>query len=70
LKYKIIKVLDSGTFATVYELQADDNKRYPLKELKHLFNKERFKREIKILAELDHPNIVKIFRWNIGRDPI
>ena len=69
LKYKIIKALDSGAFGTVYEIQADDNKRYALKELKHLFNKERFEREIKILAGLDHPNIVKIFRWNIGGDP-
>jgi serine/threonine protein kinase len=51
----------------VYEPQADENKRYALKELKHLFNKKCFEREIKIYG-LDHPNIVKIFRWNIGGD--
>lgn len=34
LKYNIIKSLDSGAFGTIYEIQADDNKRYALKELK------------------------------------
>ena len=31
-------------------------------------NKERFEREIKILSQLNHPNIVKIIQWNIGGD--
>ena len=71
MKYNIIKSLDSGAFGTVYEIAADDNKRYALKELKNfdMINKERFEREIKILSELNHPNIVQIFKWNIGGDP-
>ena len=32
-------------------------------------SKQRFEREIKILSELNHPNIVKVFQWNIGGDP-
>jgi serine/threonine-protein kinase len=32
-------------------------------------NKQRFESEIKILAQLNHPNIVKIFEWNLGGDP-
>ena len=32
-------------------------------------SKQRFEREAKILSELDHPNIVKIFYWNVGGDP-
>ena len=35
LKYNIIKSLDSGAFGAVYEIEADDNKRYALKELKN-----------------------------------
>lgn len=71
MKYNIIKLLNSGAFGTVYEIQAADNKRYALKELKNfdIINKERFEREIRILSKLNHPNIVKIFRWNIGGDP-
>jgi len=68
LKYKIIKPLNSGAFGTVYEIETDDNMRYALKEVKNLniTNKQRFEREIKILSQLNHPNIVKILQWNIG----
>jgi serine/threonine protein kinase len=68
LKYKIIKPLNSGAFGTVYEIETDDNMRYALKEVKNLniTNKHRFEREIKILSQLNHPNIVKILQWNMG----
>jgi eukaryotic-like serine/threonine-protein kinase len=68
LKYKIIKPLNSGAFGTVYEIETDDNMRYALKEVKNLniTNKQRFEREIKILSQLNHPNVVKILQWNIG----
>jgi len=68
LKYKIIKPLNSGAFGTVYEIETDDNIRYALKEVKNLniTNKQRFEREIKILSQLNHPNIVKILQWNMG----
>jgi serine/threonine protein kinase len=55
----------------VYEiLNEDDNKIYALKELTNIdtVSKQRFEREVKILSELDHPNIVKIFYWNVGGD--
>jgi serine/threonine protein kinase len=70
LKYKIIKPLNSGAFGTVYEIETDDNMRYALKEVKNLniTNKQRFDREIKILSQLNHPNIVKILQWNMGGD--
>ncbi|HEY7080303.1 MAG TPA: serine/threonine-protein kinase, partial [Nitrososphaeraceae archaeon] len=32
-------------------------------------SKQRFEREVKILSELDHPNIVKIFQWNMAGEP-
>jgi len=68
LKYKIIKPLNSGAFGTVYEIETDDNMRYALKEVKNLniTNKLRFEREIKILSQLNHPNVVKILQWNMG----
>ena len=71
MKYTIIKPLNSGAFGTVYEIEGDDNKKYALKELINLntTNKERFEREINILSQLNHPNVVKIFQWNIGGEP-
>ena len=71
MKYTIIKPLNSGAFGTVYEIEGDDNKKYALKELINLntTSKERFEREIKILSQLNHPNVVKIFQWNIGGEP-
>jgi serine/threonine protein kinase len=71
LRYNITRQLNSGAFGIVYEVLGDDNMIYALKELKDLdkIDKQRFQREIAILAQLNHPNIVKIFRWNIGGDP-
>ena len=71
MKYNIIKALNSGAFGIVYEIRGEDNKIYALKELKNfdVIHKQRFQREITILAQLNHPNIVRIFRWNIGGEP-
>jgi serine/threonine protein kinase len=72
LKYTIKRQISSGSFGTIYEiLNEEDNKIYALKELTNIdiVSKERFEREVKTLSELDHPNIVKIFYWNVGGDP-
>jgi serine/threonine protein kinase len=72
LKYSINRQISSGSFGTIYEiLNEEDNKLYALKELTNMdtVSKQRFEREVKILSELDHPNIVKIFYWNVGGDP-
>jgi serine/threonine protein kinase len=71
LKYNVVKSLSSGAFGTVFEIEGDDKRRYALKELKNLdtTNKKRFEREIKILSQLVHPNIVKILQWNLGGEP-
>ena len=64
-------LISSGSFGTIYEiLNEEDNKIYALKELTNMdiISKQRFEREVKILSELDHPNIVKIFYWNVGGD--
>jgi serine/threonine-protein kinase len=72
LKYIIKRQISTGSFGTIYEVQSeDDNKVYALKELTNIdtVTKQRFEREIKVLSQLDHPNIVKIIQWNIGGDP-
>ena len=72
MKYTIKRQISSGSFGTIYEiLNEEDNKIYALKELTNIdiVSKERFEREVKTLSELDHPNIVKIFYWNVGGDP-
>jgi len=68
LKYNFIRPVNSGAFGTVYEILGDDNRIYALKELKNfgITNKQRFEREVNILSRLNHPNIVKIFQWNMG----
>lgn len=71
MKYRIIRRLGSGGFGNVYEVQASDGNTYAMKLLIDVttINKQRFETEIKILAQLDHVNIVKIFEWNLGGDP-
>jgi serine/threonine protein kinase len=71
LKYTINRHICSGSFGTVYEiLNEEDNKVYALKELTNMdtVSKQRFEREVKTLSELNHPNIVKVFYWNVGGD--
>jgi serine/threonine protein kinase len=72
LKYLIEKKISTGSFGTIYEVLGEaDNKTYALKELKNMDTviKQRFEREIKVLSQLDHQNIVKIIQWNIEGDP-
>ena len=71
MKYSMIQRLGSGGFGNVYQVQASDGNTYAMKLLRDLnnINKQRFETEIRILAQLNHPNIVKIFEWNLGGDP-
>jgi serine/threonine protein kinase len=71
MRYNIIKRLSSGAFGTVYGVVGEDNNKYALKEIKNfnITNKGCFEREVKIISQLNHPNIVKIVQWNIGGDP-
>ena len=72
MQYIIKREISSGSFGTIYEIiNEEDNKIYALKQLTRVdaVSKQRFEREVKILSELDHPNIVKTFYWNVGGDP-
>jgi len=79
LKYNVIKQISSGSFGAIYEVLVEHEEggvtssttKCVLKELNRIDNlsRERFEREIKILPELNHANIVNILYWNISGDP-
>ena len=79
MKYEVIKCISSGSLGTIYEVLVEHDEggvtssttKCVLKELTRLDNlsRERFEREIRILPELNHPNIVNILYWNRGGDP-
>jgi len=71
LKYRTTEKAGMGGFGHVYKVEASDGNIYAMKILKDInnINKQRFDREIKILAQLNHPNIVKIIEWNLGGEP-
>jgi serine/threonine protein kinase len=63
-EYEIVKELGSGTYSTVYKVRNKlDNFYYAMKEIKfdRLSSKEKeyTKTEVKILKQIQHPNIIK-----------
>ena len=78
MKYSIINEISSGSFGIVYEVLVEHEEfgmtistsECVLKELTKIDNlsKERFEREVKVLSEVHHPNIVNILYWNVGGD--
>lgn len=58
------KVLGSGTYGMVFKAKKKGTKitraikQIPKKKVK---NQERFQREIEIMSNLDHPNIIKLY---------
>ncbi len=74
-RYKILEVLGEGGMAFVYKAKDTQLERFvAIKTLKpNYVNQEafveRFKREAKTAANLNHPNIVQIFDWGIEEEP-
>lgn len=69
--YRFGRVLGTGAFGQVRECtQRDTNQTYAIKimvkechEKGHWSNENMFKREVKILSVLDHPNVVKYYNY-------
>ncbi|ETO19877.1 calmodulin-dependent protein kinase [Reticulomyxa filosa] len=66
-KFEIIRTLGRGSSCEVYEAKSVDGKNQPYVALKKLHlsdpkNQVRFRREVKILASLQHPNVVKFYQ--------
>ena len=74
-RYEILKILGEGGMAFVYKARDTQLERFvAIKTLKpNYVNQEtfvdRFKREAKTAANLNHPNIVQIFDWGIEDEP-
>ena len=74
-RYEILEVLGEGGMAFVYKARDTQLERFvAIKTLKpNYVNQEtfvdRFKREAKTAANLNHPNIVQIFDWGIEDEP-
>ena len=74
-RYEILEILGEGGMAFVYKARDTQLERFvAIKTLKPNYVKqetfvERFKREAKTAANLNHPNIVQIFDWGIEDEP-
>ncbi len=74
-RYEILEILGEGGMAFVYKARDMHLERFvAIKTLKpNYVNQEtfvdRFKREAKTAANLNHPNIVQIFDWGIEDEP-
>lgn len=66
-EYKIIREIGRGGMGIVYEAYDQrNNVRLAIKIMSDTKNQllvERFKREAMIMEKLDHPNIVKLYKW-------
>lgn len=72
VSYQIIETLDRGGFGKVCKVELEpDREPFALKELiyPNSVNMARFRREVNILQELRHPNIIRIVDVGLGGSP-
>ena len=72
-RFEVLDRIGSGGFAVVHRIIVEDEEREcALKELTTDASEEdvqRFRREVRILAQLKHKNIVSILGYNLSRKP-
>ncbi len=71
--YKLLKLLGQGGMGQVYLAESPDKHLVAFKIMSQEYNEsiellERFKREMSIMASLDHPNIVKILFQGVEKN--
>ena len=68
--YKVIRPLARGGMAAVYEVQDETTgEHFALKLLTHKgMAAPRFNREYRALTRLDHPNIIRVYRFGVDGD--
>ena len=68
-RYRKVRQIGEGTYGTVYvSVRQGDNAKVAVKVLKDIDSEEyarRFRREVRLQAKLNHPNIVKIIGRNL-----
>jgi serine/threonine-protein kinase len=72
-KYRVVKWLGAGAMGVVYQVEKAPNIRGVLKLMstsltKHESLKLRFFDEVRVIAELEHPNIVRVFDYDTLED--
>lgn len=73
-RYKIVRIIGAGAYGTVCEgVDLSNNQPVAIKRITNLFiypvETKRVLREISILRQLDHPNIIKLIEVLIEGDP-
>src|SRR4051812_35166082 len=73
-RYKDIAHLGTGGNAEVYECERDSDALHFAKKrvmaTAEVGVKDRFRKEVRLLAKLDHPNIVKVIASHLETEPL
>lgn len=72
-KYRKLEVRGRGSFGVVWVcMRRGDRRRYAMKRLDTSASqeaKERFRREVRMLSKLDHPNVVEVLGRRLRKEP-
>ncbi len=73
MSFKILQSLGRGGFGEVFVCEREsDGSRFAMKRLLSTSDSDtvaRFQREIRLLSNLDHPNVVRVIAKNLSKEP-